>query len=72
MTIMTWNAPIPKVIRSVSESFLEHSAPKVNRLFSGSAPLFELNLVIIVLDSRLCCFCQTKTNMGHTDRGRCE
>ena len=30
----TWNAPIPKVICSMSDSFLERSAPDVNGHFS--------------------------------------
>ena len=54
MTITSWNAPIPKVIRSVSDSFLECSAPNVNDLFSGSAPFLERNLVVTLLDSRVC------------------
>ena len=54
VTIMTWNAPIPKVIHSVSHSFLESSAPDVNGLFIGSAPFLKRNLVITSLDSRLC------------------
>ena len=45
------NAPIPKVIRSVSDSFLVRSAPNVNDLFSGSTPFLERNLVITLLDS---------------------
>ena len=53
MTIMTWNALIPKVIRSVSDSILERFAPNVNGLFSESAPFLERNLVITLLDSRL-------------------
>ena len=37
------DTPIPKVIRSVSDSFLERSAPNVNDLymFSGLAPFLE-------------------------------
>ena len=46
-------APIPKVIRSVSDSFLERFAPNVNDLLSGSAPFLEQNLVITLLDSRV-------------------
>ena len=30
---MTWNAPIPKVICSMSDNFSERSAPDVNGLF---------------------------------------
>ena len=56
MTIKTWNTPISKVIRSVSDSFLERSVPEVNGLFSRSAPFLERNLVITLLDARLCCF----------------
>ena len=52
-TIMTCNDPIPKKIRSVSDCFLECSAPNVNRLFSGLAPFLEQNLVIILSDLRL-------------------
>ena len=52
MTLTSWNPPIPKVIRSVSDSFLERSAPNVNDLFSGSAPVLERNLIISLLDSR--------------------
>ena len=40
VTIMTGNAPILKVVRSVSDSFLERSAPNVNVLFSGSVLFF--------------------------------
>ena len=72
VTIMTWNAPIPKKIRSVSDSFLECSAPNVNRLFSGSAPFLEQNLVIILSDLRLGCLCQTKTIWRIPDPVWCE
>ena len=58
---MTWNASIPKKIHSVSDSFLECSASNVNRLFCGSAPFLEQNLVIILSDLRLGCLSQTKT-----------
>ena len=60
VTIMTWNVPILKVIRHVSESFLKRSTPNVNRLFSRSAPFLERNLLITLLDSRLGFFRQIK------------
>ena len=69
---MIWNALIPKVIRSTSDSFLERSALNVNGLFSGSARFLERNLVIIVLDSSIDFFCQIKTNTEHIDPVRCE
>ena len=68
---MSWNTPIPKVIRSVSDSFLERSALNVNWLLK-SAPFLERNLVIIVLDKSLGFFCQIKTNKQHIDPVRCE
>ena len=67
VTIMTWKAPIPKAIRSVSDSFLECSTLNVNGLFSGSAPVLERNLVVIVSDSSLGFFCQIKTETEHID-----
>ena len=72
VTIMTWNTPIPKVIRSVSDGFLERFALNVNGLFSGSAPFLERNLVIIVFDSSPGFFCQIKTNKEHMDPVLCE
>ena len=72
VTIMTWNASIPKKIRSVWDSFLECSAPNVNRLFSGSAPFLEQNLVIILSDLRLGCLCQTETIWSIPDPVWCE
>ena len=49
------DALIPKVIRSVSDSFLERSAPNVNDLymFSGLTPFLERNLIIALLDSKV-------------------
>ena len=70
--IMSWNTPIPKVIRLVSDSFLKRSSLNVSGLFSRSASFFERNLVIIVLDSSLGFFCQIKTNRQHIDPVRCE
>ena len=49
VTITSWNALILKVIPSVSDSFLERSAPNVNDLFSGSPPFLERNLIIALL-----------------------
>ena len=72
VTIMTWNARIPRKIRSVSDSFLECSAPNVNRLFSGSAPFLEQNLVIILSDLRLGCLCQSKIILSRPDSVWCE
>ena len=65
---MTWNAPVPKVIHSISDSFLERSAPDVEGLLSGSIPFLERNLVISPLDLRLGFFCQNKTNMDQLIR----
>ena len=48
---------------------LEHFAPDVRVLFIGSMPFLERNLVITLLDSRLSCSCETKTNI---DRAWCE
>ena len=39
--LMTRNTPILKVRRSVSDSFLERSALNVNRLISGSVPIWN-------------------------------
>ena len=69
---MTWNAPIPEVIQSISDSFLERSAPNVNGLFSGSALFLERNLVITILGSRLGFFCQTKANREDINLAWCE
>ena len=72
VTIMTSNTPIPKVIRSVLDSFMERSAPNVNGLLNESALLLKRNLVITLLESRLGFFCQTKTNMEHIYPVWCE
>ena len=64
------NAPIPKVICSVSDSFSECCAPDVNGVFSWL--FLERNLVITVLAWRLGFFCQTDTNMEHIHLVRCE
>ena len=72
VTIMSWNTPIPKVICSVSDSFLERSALNVNGLFSGSALFLKWNLLIIALESSLGFFYHIKTNTQYVDPIRCE
>ena len=71
VTIIAWNASIPKVFRSISDSFLERSAI-VNGLVSEWTLFLEQNLVITLLDWRLDFFCQTYANMEHIDPVQCE
>ena len=53
VTITSWNAPIPKVIHSISDSSLECSTLNVNDLFSRLVPFLERNLIIALLDLRV-------------------
>ena len=41
-TIMSWNAPIPKVICSISDRFLEHSTSNVNGAVQSISPAFGM------------------------------